>query len=204
LRTPDAPTLDALIADKIGAGDWSRHLGKAASGLVNASTWALLLTGRTFRRIPAEANDLGALMHGLVQRLGEPLARSVVGEALRILARQFVLGRTIDEALDAAGTATATGYLHSFDMLGEAAASAADAQRYFLAYGDAITAIAKRAGAPDPHANAGISVKLSALHPRYEQSKHVRIMLELVPRVLATSVSTSTRRKRTASTFRWA
>ena len=185
LRTPDASTLDALIADKIGAGNWSRHLGKAASGLVNVSTWALLVTGRTFRRIPAEAHDLGTLMHGLVQRLGEPLARSLVGEALGVLARQFVLGRTIDEALDAAATATAAGYLHSFDMLGEAAATAADAERYFLAYAHAIAAIAKRAGASDPHANPGISIKLSALHPRYEQLKHARVMVELVPRVLA-------------------
>ena len=184
LRTPDAPTLDALIADKIGGGDWSRHLGKAASGLVNASTWALLLTGRTFRRIPAEAKDLGALMRGIVQRLGEPLARHVVGEALRILARQFVLGRTIDEALDAAGAANDAGYLHSFDMLGEAAATAADAQRYFWAYENAIAAIATRARASDPHANSGISVKLSALHPRYEQTQHMRVMQELVPRVL--------------------
>ena len=185
LRTPDAPTLDALIADKIGGGDWSRHLGKAASGLVNASTWALLLTGRTFRRIPAEARDLGALMHGVVQRLGEPLARRVVGEALRILARQFVLGRTIDEALDVASAAAGAGYLHSFDMLGEAAATAADAQRYCRAYEHAIAAIAKRARATDPHANAGISIKLSALHARYEQAQHVRVIDELVPRVLA-------------------
>ena len=188
LRTPDAPTLDALIADKIGAGDWSRHLGKAASGLVNVSTWALLVTGRTFRRIPAEAKDLGALMRGVVQRLGEPLARSLVGEALRILARQFVLGRTIDEALHAAATATATGYLYSFDMLGEAAATAADAERYFRAYANAIAAIAKRAGAREPHANSGISIKLSALHPRYEQLQHARVMVELVPQVLALAV----------------
>ena len=188
LRTPDAPTLDALIADKIGAGDWSRHLGKAASGLVNASTWALLLTGRTFRRIPAEARDLGGLMHGVVRRLGEPLARTVVGEALRILARQFVLGRSIDEALQVATDTAASGYLHSFDMLGEAAATAADAQRYWQAYADAIAAITKCATAPEPHANSGISVKLSALHPRYEQLQHTRVMHELVPRVLALAV----------------
>ena len=188
LRTPDVATLNALIADKIGAGDWSRHRGKAASGLVNASTWALLLTGRTLRRIPAATPDLGRLMHGLVQRLGEPLARQVVGEALRVLARQFVVGRTIDEALATAAPATASGYLYSFDMLGEAAVTAADAQRYFLAYKNAIAAISQRATARDAQANPGISIKLSALHPRYEQAQHLRVLAELVPRVLALAI----------------
>ena len=188
LRTPDAPSLDALIADKIGGGDWSRHRGKAASSLVNASTWALLLTGRALRHMPTAADDLSATMHGLVQRLGEPVARMAVGEALRLLARQFVLGRSIAEALQQAAAASAAGYLHSFDMLGEAASTAADARRYFLAYANAIAAISAHAADRDPHGNSGISVKLSALHPRYEQLAHRRVMAELVPRVHALAV----------------
>ena len=184
LRTPDTPTLDALITDKIGTGDWARHLGRASSSLVNASTWALLLTGRTLRAGAAESHELGSLMRNLVQRLGEPLARSAVGEALKILARQFVLGRSIAEAMQHAAADPAAN-LYSYDMLGEAARTDADARRYFLAYAQAIAAIARDTTAADPHANAGISVKLSALHPRYEALQHARVMRELVPRLLA-------------------
>ena len=187
LRTPDADTLDALISDKIGEGDWSRHLGKAQSGLVNASTWALMLTGKVFRTIPAEANDLADVMRGLVRRLGEPVARTAVGEAMKLMGRQFVLGRDIDEAIangrENARENPASGELHSFDMLGEAARTARDAKRYFDAYAAAITAIGASAHEPDPHDNNGISVKLSALHPRYETVKRERVMEELAPRV---------------------
>jgi len=185
LRTPDAETLDALISDKIGEGDWTRHLGKAQSSLVNASTWALMLTGKVFRSIPAKANDLASVMHSMVQRLGEPVARTAVGEAMKILGAQFVLGRDIGEALKNAGPEMAEGYLHSFDMLGEAARTANDARRYFLSYSDAISEIAKHAKKSDPHQNPGISVKLSALHPRYETVNRERVMSELVPRVTA-------------------
>lgn len=183
LRTPDAETLDALISDKIGARDWARHLGRAESALVNASTWALMLTGKVFRSIPAQADDLAGIMRGVVRRLGEPVARSAVTEAMKLLGRQFVLGRTISEALANAGPEMADGYLHSFDMLGEAARTARDAARYFAAYADAIAAIGALAGAGDPHDNPGISVKLSALHPRYETVNGARVMAELVPRV---------------------
>ena len=185
LRTPDAASLDALISDKIGTGDWSRHLGRAQSALINASTWALMLTGRVFRRIPAEADDLGTVMRGVVARLGEPVARTAVGEAMKVLGRQFVLGRTIDEALAHAERGRKLGYRHSFDMLGEAARTSRDAYRYFLAYSAAINAIAQHASGPDPHANPGISVKLSALHPRYEYVQRERVMVELVPRLAA-------------------
>ena len=183
LRTPDVATLDALISDKIGEGDWARHLGRAESSLVNASTWALMLTGKVFRTIPARAEDLAGAMHGVVRRLGEPVARTAVAEAMRLLGRQFVLGRDIEEALDNAGTEMRQGYLHSFDMLGEAARTAGDAERYFAAYANAIEAIGKRAGNADCHANPGISVKLSALHPRYETVNRERVLRELSPRV---------------------
>lgn len=183
LRTPDAETLDALISDKIGDGDWARHLGKAQSGLVNASTWALMLTGRVFRTIPAEADDLGSVVHTMVRRLGEPVVRTAIGEAMKLLGRQFVLGRDIEEAINHA-VENPRGELHSFDMLGEAARTGADAQRYFEAYAAAIRAIGARADAGNPHDNNGISVKLSALHPRYETVNRSRVLDELVPRVV--------------------
>ncbi|MCF6322671.1 MAG: proline dehydrogenase family protein, partial [Rhizobiaceae bacterium] len=185
LRTPDSETLDALISDKIGEGDWARHLGRASSSLVNASTWALMLTGRVFRTIPADANDMASLMHSMVQRLGEPVARTAVGEAMKILGRQFVLGRDIEEALSNAKSWVKNGYLHSFDMLGEAARTGADAKRYFLTYSNAISQIAKHANKANAHDNHGLSVKLSALHPRYETINKARIMSELVPKVAA-------------------
>ncbi len=183
LRTPDAATLDALISDKIGEGDWARHLGRAESSLVNASTWALLLTGRVFRSIPARADDLATVMRGVVRRLGEPVARTAVAEAMRLLGKQFVLGRDISEAMKNAGPEMENGYLHSFDMLGEAARTARDASRYFASYANAITVIGNHAHKQDCHDNPGISVKLSALHPRYETVNRARVMMELVPRV---------------------
>ncbi|MEZ5871556.1 MAG: bifunctional proline dehydrogenase/L-glutamate gamma-semialdehyde dehydrogenase PutA [Nitratireductor sp.] len=183
LRTPDAGTLDELISDKIGGGDWARHLGKAQSALVNASTWALMLTGKVFRTIPAQADDLASVMHGMVQRLGEPVARTAVGEAMKLLGRQFVLGRNIDEAIANGTDLEKDGYLHSFDMLGEAARTARDADRYFTSYANAILAIGKFGKTGWPHANSGISVKLSALHPRYETVNRTRVLAELAPRI---------------------
>ena len=185
LRTPDAHSLDALISDKIGTGDWSRHVSKAESSLINASTWALMLTGRVFAERRGKAQDLGAVMHGVVRRLGEPVARRAVAEAMKILGRQFVLGRNINEAFEHAEEGIEAGYLYSFDMLGEAARTSRDAHRYFLSYAEAISMIAKHASAGNPHANPGISVKLSALHPRYEFVQRERVMTELVPRVAA-------------------
>ena len=185
LRTPDSETLDALISDKIGEGDWARHLGRAQSSLVNASTWALMLTGKVFRSIPAKADDLTTVMRSMVQKLGEPVARTAVAEAMKILGAQFVLGRSIEEALANSKEEAGNGNLHSFDMLGEAARTGRDAKRYFLSYSDAISEIAKHAKQENPHDNPGISVKLSALHPRYETVNHDRVMRELVPRVTA-------------------
>ena len=185
LRTPDSATLDDLIADKIGGADWARHLGRAQSSLVNASTWALMLTGRVFRTIPAQAEDLTTVMHGVVQRLGEPVARAAIAEAMKLMGRQFVLGRNINEAIKNAAPIVANDNLASFDMLGEAARTEADAKRYFLSYADAISEIAKIASHSDPHLNSGISVKLSALHPRFETPQKARVLEELVPRLAA-------------------
>ena len=182
LRVPDAPTMDALIEDKIAPSDWGRHLGKSASSLVNASTWALMLTGKVLEdREPGIAGHLRAA----VKRLGEPVIRSAVGRVMKEMGRNFVLGETIGAALKRAQELEAMGYTYSYDMLGEAARTEADARRYHLSYGNAITAIAKAATHGDIRENPGISVKLSALHPRYEVAKRDRVMVELVPRVKA-------------------
>jgi len=185
MRVPDAPTLDALIRDKIGGADWSRHTGEAGSFLVNASTWALMLTGSIFRDGTAAEADIVGNLRQLVQRVGEPFIRTALAQAMRVLGRQFVLGRTIEEAIARAGEEAVAGYRFSFDMLGEAAMTEADARRYFRAYAKAIDVISDHAGEPGVHDNPGISVKLSALHPRYETVQRERIMDELAPRLAA-------------------
>jgi RHH-type proline utilization regulon transcriptional repressor/proline dehydrogenase/delta 1-pyrroline-5-carboxylate dehydrogenase len=182
LRVPDAETMDALIEDKIAPSDWGRHLGKSASSLVNASTWALMLTGKVLDE--REGGIVGAL-RGAVRRLGEPVIRTAVSRAMKEMGRNFVLGETIDKAMDRAEELEAKGYTYSYDMLGEAARTEADARRYHLSYSRAITAIARAAKGNDIRTNPGISVKLSALHPRYEVAKRDRVMEELVPRVRA-------------------
>ncbi|WP_431862081.1 bifunctional proline dehydrogenase/L-glutamate gamma-semialdehyde dehydrogenase PutA [Azospirillum sp.] len=181
LRIPDAETADALIRDKIGAADWRRHLGKADSLFVNASTWALMLTGRV---VNLDGGDEPTrVLDRLVGRVGEPIIRQAMMQAMRILGRQFVLGRTIDEALGRARDDEKLGYTHSFDMLGEAARTADDAQRYFDLYAMAIGAIGGARNGRDVFRSPGISVKLSALHPRYELAQRDRVMAELLPRV---------------------
>ncbi|WP_225029791.1 bifunctional proline dehydrogenase/L-glutamate gamma-semialdehyde dehydrogenase PutA [Xinfangfangia pollutisoli] len=182
LRVPDAETMDALIEDKIAPSDWGRHLGRSASSLVNASTWALMLTGRVLEdREPGVVGHLKAAM----KRLGEPVIRTAVSRAMKEMGRQFVLGETIEKAMARAAELEARGYSYSYDMLGEAARTEADARRYHLAYSRAITAIAAAAKGGDIRANPGISVKLSALHPRYEVAKRARVIEELVPRLRA-------------------
>ncbi|MGX1101104.1 bifunctional proline dehydrogenase/L-glutamate gamma-semialdehyde dehydrogenase PutA [Amorphus sp. MBR-141] len=183
LRVPDAHTLDRLIEDKIGTAEWENHLGKSDSFFVNASTWGLMLTGRVARLDDNEGRDARAVLGRLIHRAGEPVIRRAVREAMRILGRQFVMGRTIKEALSNARDAEEDGYRHSYDMLGEAARTMADADRYFDSYAGAIRAIGKAGkGRSGPEA-PGISVKLSALHPRYEFAKRHRVMTELVPRL---------------------
>ncbi|HGG64075.1 MAG TPA: bifunctional proline dehydrogenase/L-glutamate gamma-semialdehyde dehydrogenase, partial [Rhodobacteraceae bacterium] len=182
LRVPDASTIDALIEDKIAPSNWGKHLGKSSSSLVNASTWALMLTGKVLEdREPGIAGHL----RGAVKRLGEPVIRNAVARAMREMGRQFVLGEDIHKAMKRAAGMEAKGYTYSYDMLGEAARTEDDARRYHLAYSQAITSIAAACTHADTRQNPGISVKLSALHPRYEVAQKDRVMTELVPRVRA-------------------
>ncbi len=183
LRVPDAETVDKLIKDKIAEADWQAHLGHSDSLFVNASTWALMLTGRVVQLDEADTRDLGGVLRRLVHKSGEPVIRTAVTQAMRILGRQFVMGRNIGEALERAKPAEKLGYRHSYDMLGEAARTMADADRYFASYRDAIAAIGKAAGNGSVEAAPGISVKLSALHPRYEFGQRGRILAEVVPRL---------------------
>jgi len=176
LRVPDAETIDDLIEDKIAPSDWGRHIGKSASPLVNASTWGLFLTGRVLDERPGMAHRL----RGAVKRLGEPVIRAAVGRAMREMGRQFVLGESIEAAMKRAQGMEAKGYTYSYDMLGEAAMTRADAEGYAKAYAEAIAAIAKNCKG-EMAENPGISVKLSALHPRYEVAKTAQVMDELVP-----------------------
>src|SRR6266566_2166630 len=182
LRIPDSETVDRLIRDKIAPADWQRHLGHSGSLFVNASTWALMLTGRLLRS--DHDVDLGSILRRFVARSGEPVWRQAVSAAMRILADQFIMGRTIEDALERARAAERHGYRHSFDMLGEAARTTEDAERYHAAYRRAIAAIGKAASGRPIEAAPGISVKLSALHPRYEMAQHGRVMRELLPSLL--------------------
>ncbi|MBL8659720.1 MAG: bifunctional proline dehydrogenase/L-glutamate gamma-semialdehyde dehydrogenase PutA [Rhodospirillales bacterium] len=183
LRVPDDLTQERLIRDKMSAADWDRHLGRSSSLFVNASTWALMLTGRMVRLHDAAGQTPGAAMGRLIARLGEPVVREAVNQAMRILGRQFVMGRTIENALDRAKPLEKRGYRYSYDMLGEAARTMADAERYFRSYANAIAAIGAAAKDRDVISGPGISVKLSALHPRYEVAQADRVMAEVVPRL---------------------
>jgi RHH-type proline utilization regulon transcriptional repressor/proline dehydrogenase/delta 1-pyrroline-5-carboxylate dehydrogenase len=176
LRIPDTATADALIDDRIGGADWQRHLGRADSLMVNASAWAFLLTGHVLGM--DENARLPQVLGRTVRRLGEPVIRTALRRGMRVLARQFVLGRTIGEALTRAGTAEGRRWRYSFDMLGEAARTRADAQRYMTAYREAIGRIGQVGGGPV--AGPGISVKLSALHPRYEPLQATHCVPELI------------------------
>jgi RHH-type proline utilization regulon transcriptional repressor/proline dehydrogenase/delta 1-pyrroline-5-carboxylate dehydrogenase len=182
LRIPDAATRDALIRDKIGQGDWHQHLGRSDSLFVNAASWGLLLTGKL-----VATHREGALMDSLtrlVGKSGEPLIRKGVDMAMRMLGEQFVTGETIAQALERARDMEAKGFRYSYDMLGEAALTADDAQRYLQAYEAAIHAIGRSARGNGVVERAGISIKLSALHPRYSRAQHQRVLNELLPRVL--------------------
>jgi len=181
LRIPDNATRDALIRDKIARGDWRAHLGDGRSIFVNAATWGLVVSGKLVS--PVNEGGLGASLAGLVKRYGEPVIRSGVNMAMRMMGEQFVTGETIAEALKRARTQEAKGFTYSYDMLGEAAMTMADADRYYREYEAAIHAIGKVAGGRDVYAAPGISIKLSALHPRYARAQAARVMAELLPRV---------------------
>ena len=181
LRIPDAATRDRLIRDKIGRGDWAAHLWHSPSLFVNAASWGLLITGKLVGT--ASAAGLGGALTRLIARGGEPLIRRAVDLAMRLLGRQFVTGETIAAALEHSREPAARGYRFSYDMLGEAALTAGDALRYLDAYANAIAAIGKAGGGRGVYAGPGISVKLSALHPRYCRAQRERVIGELLPRL---------------------
>ena len=185
LRVPDTTTMDDLIEDKIASARWLEHFDAANPLLVNVSTLALTLTGEVLKDTGA---GVTGMVRNFVQRLGEPVIRGAVLQAMKILGSQFVLGRTIEEAANTARKAEAQGFAYSYDMLGEAARTEADAKRYRTAYAEAIAVIAARCTADKVRDNPGVSVKLSALHPRYEFAKRGRVMNELVERALALAV----------------
>lgn len=182
LRTPDAETRDRLIAEKISTADWASHLGKADSLFVNASTWGLMLTGKIVDVEDEAKRDVGSYLKRLTTRAGEPVIRQAVAAAVRIMGEQFVLGRSIGDALKRAKREK---MLCSFDMLGEGARTAEDAARYEQIYGDAIEAVGKASDGAGPEQGHGVSVKLSALCPRYEAVQEARVWSELYPRVKA-------------------
>ena len=181
LRVPDAATADALIRDKLARGDWRAHVGRSESLFVNAAAWGLMISGQLVAT-HSEAG-LGSALTRLLARGGEPLIRKGVDLAMRLLGQQFVTGQTIEEALERARALEARGYRYSYDMLGEAALTAEDAQRYYAAYESAIHAIGRAAAGRGIHGGPGISVKLSALHPRYQRSQRERVHAELFPRL---------------------
>jgi len=185
LRIPDDETADRLIADKLRAGDWASHLGDSQSLFVNASTWGLMLTGRIVRLDPNDVIAPEGVMSRVVGRMGEPVVRTAMRQAMRIMGHQFVMGRTMKEALDNSLSGSNRRYRYTFDMLGEAALTTADATRYFDAYRTAIGALAARVNEyPDFESRPSISVKLSAMHPRFERSHRQRILRELTPRLV--------------------
>ncbi|MEQ1866580.1 MAG: proline dehydrogenase family protein, partial [Micropepsaceae bacterium] len=190
LRVPDADTQDRLIKDKIGSAHWEKHLGQSSSLFVNASTWALMLTGRVVK-LDEGAQDWTSIFGRVVQRGGEPIIRQAMNTAMRIMGGQFVLGRTIEEALKRGADAAKRGFRFSFDMLGEAALTHEDAERYARSYADAIASIAahedKRAGTV--FTRNSISVKLSAIHPRLEFVKRERVLAEILPRLMPLCVA---------------
>ena len=181
LRIPDSETADRLIADKISKGDWRKHLGESPSLFVNAATWGLLITGKLVDT--SSETGLGSALSKLISKGGEPLIRKGVDLAMRMLGNQFVTGQTIDEALKNSRDNESRGYRYSYDMLGEAALTEADARAYYASYEKAIHAIGKASNGRGIKDGPGISVKLSALHPRYSRAQHGRVMSELLPRL---------------------
>ncbi|MBT3203683.1 MAG: bifunctional proline dehydrogenase/L-glutamate gamma-semialdehyde dehydrogenase PutA [Gammaproteobacteria bacterium] len=181
LRVPDDSTIDALINDKIAPANWSRHLGHSTSPLVNTSTWALMLTGKVIDSKETNNWDISGNIRLLLKRIGEPVIRTAVAQSMKILGHQFVLGRDIQEAMTRAHSMELKGYTYSYDMLGEGAHTAGDAQHYFMAYSKAISVLSENNRHSDITKNSEISVKLSALHPRYEFTNRDRVLKELVP-----------------------
>ena len=183
LRVPDPGTIDELIEDKIAPHDWYSHIGHSGSSLVNASTVALMLTGRILDE--DNTSSVAGLLNRTVKRLGEPVVRTAVKQAMREMGNQFVLGQTIDEAIKRGQSEEKRGFLYSYDMLGEAALTQADADGFYEAYAEAIEAVGSQSKGSTVRDQPGISVKLSALHPRFEFAKVERMLKELAPRLNA-------------------
>ncbi|MFC3673956.1 bifunctional proline dehydrogenase/L-glutamate gamma-semialdehyde dehydrogenase PutA [Ferrovibrio xuzhouensis] len=184
LRIPDAETADRLIRDKLGPADWQAHLGQSSAFFVNASTLALTITGRLLSR-----GETDGILKDMVARLGEPVIRRAVRMAMHLMGGQFVMGRTIEEGLKHAAAFEARGFRHSFDMLGEGAKTAPDAARYLDHYRQAIAALGRHAKPGDLLGSPGLSVKLSALHPRYEPAQRDRVLRELGPVLVSLGVA---------------
>jgi len=183
LRIPDKGTRDALIRDKISTGNWHPHLGNSPSLFVNAATWGLLLTGK----LVSTHNEAGltSSLSRIIGKSGEPMIRKGVDMAMRLMGEQFVTGETIGEALANASKFEAKGFRYSYDMLGEAALTEHDAQKYLASYEQAIHSIGKASHGRGIYEGPGISIKLSALHPRYSRAQYERVMEELYPRLLS-------------------
>ncbi|MDE2251144.1 MAG: proline dehydrogenase family protein, partial [Gammaproteobacteria bacterium] len=181
LRIPDSATRDALIRDKISNADWQAHLGNSTSLFVNAATWGLLITGKL--TTTSSERSLSAAITRLIGKGGEPLIRKGVDLGLRMMGEQFVTGQTIDEALEHSRAMASKGFRYSYDCLGEAATTAADAERYYRDYERAIHAIGRASAGRGIYEGPGISVKLSALHPRYSRAQYERVLGELLPRL---------------------
>ncbi len=184
LRIPDSDTAEKLIADKLSSADWESHLGRSSSILVNASTWGLMLTGKLVSLGEGTQRSISNTLGKMLNRSGDPVVRTAIRQAMRIMGFQYVMGRDIDEALDRAEKKKNQPYRYSFDMLGEAALTIPDAQRYFESYREGICAIGRRRQHEDIFSAPSISVKLSALHPRYEFGQRDRVLAELTPKLL--------------------
>ena len=183
LRVPDASTQDSLIRDKLAGGDWSSHLGNSDSLFVNASSWGLLVTGKMVKYSDTQQSQRFGILKRTVGRLGEPVIRKSVQFAMKIMGTQFVMGRTINDAIERAVEKENKGYAYSYDMLGEGARTMNDADNYYASYESAIHAIGQAANGRGHIKSPGISVKLSAIHPRYEFTHRKRVMTELLPKL---------------------
>lgn len=183
LRIPDKKTIDQLIRDKVTSANWQGNIGKSESFFVNAATWGLMLTGKVLSRDQENPNRLWSVLKHFLEKTSEPIIRTAVGEMMKILGRQFILGENIQEALKRSVEHEKEGYRFSYDMLGEAARTAQDAQRYFEAYQHSIRAIGQHANERGYISGPGISVKLSALHPRYEFAKRERVVPQVIDKL---------------------
>ncbi|MBT6206720.1 MAG: trifunctional transcriptional regulator/proline dehydrogenase/L-glutamate gamma-semialdehyde dehydrogenase, partial [Francisellaceae bacterium] len=184
LRIPDSKTRDMLIKDKITSSDWNKHIGSSSSSFVNAATWGLMLTGQIISNDKVNSGYLKTVLGKAIKRGSEPIIRQSVSQAMKILGRQFVMGANIASAIKRAKEQENSGYRYSYDMLGEAACNREDAKMYFDNYMSSIIAIGENSAGRGPIHGPGVSVKLSALHPRYEYKNKAKVMRELYPRLL--------------------